>query len=42
MKKKGLNAVGLHGGMEQKDRLETMKKFKEGEISVLSMYRCSS
>ncbi|ACA54258.1 DEAD/DEAH box helicase [Clostridium botulinum] len=35
MKKKGFNAIGLHGGMEQKDRLETMKKFKEGEFQFL-------
>ncbi|WP_251859569.1 DEAD/DEAH box helicase [Clostridium sp. Marseille-Q2269] len=35
MKKKGFNAIGLHGGMEQKDRLETMKKFKQGQFQFL-------
>ncbi|OOO64151.1 RNA helicase [Clostridium tepidum] len=35
MKKKGFNSIGLHGGMEQKDRLETMKKFKQGKFQFL-------
>ncbi|ENK1243605.1 DEAD/DEAH box helicase [Clostridium botulinum] len=35
MKKKDFNSIGLHGGMEQKDRLETMKKFKQGEFQFL-------
>ena len=35
MKKEGFNAIALHGGMEQKDRLETMKKFKQGQFQFL-------
>ncbi|EJO5346816.1 DEAD/DEAH box helicase [Clostridium botulinum] len=35
MKAKRFNVISLHGGMEQKDRLEAMKKFKEGEFQFL-------
>lgn len=35
MKEKGYSCAKLHGGMEQKDRLETMKKFKRGEFVFL-------
>lgn len=35
MKNKGYSAEGLHGGMEQKDRLNTMQRFKRGEFRFL-------
>jgi ATP-dependent RNA helicase DeaD len=35
MKDKGYSCDKLHGGMEQKDRLETMQKFKRGEFVFL-------
>lgn len=35
MKYEGLVAKGMHGGMEQSDRLDTMKSFKRGEFSFL-------
>lgn len=35
LKLKGFSSNGLHGGMEQKDRLETMGAFKKGEFSFL-------
>jgi ATP-dependent RNA helicase DeaD len=35
MKAKGFSCDKLHGGMEQKDRLETMQKFKKGEFIFL-------
>lgn len=35
MKKEGFSTIALHGGMEQKDRLDTMKSFKRGEFSFL-------
>lgn len=35
LKTKNFSARGLHGGMEQRDRLETMEAFKKGEFSFL-------
>lgn len=35
LKSTGFSSRGLHGGMEQEDRLETMKAFKEGRFSFL-------
>lgn len=35
MKDRGYSCVSLHGGMEQKDRLETIKSFKRGEFIFL-------
>lgn len=35
MKDKGFACESLHGGMEQKDRLEIMKNFKRGEFRFL-------
>lgn len=35
MKRKGYSCNGLHGGMEQKDRLETIKSFKRGSFQFL-------
>lgn len=35
IKDKGLSCDKLHGGMEQKDRLETMQRFKRGEFVFL-------
>ena len=35
MKAQGHNCWGLHGGMEQKDRLATMQGFKNGEFPFL-------
>lgn len=32
---KGYSCMALHGGMEQKDRLDTIKRFKAGEFSFL-------
>jgi superfamily II DNA/RNA helicase len=32
---KGFSCRALHGGMEQKDRLDTMESFKEGKFSFL-------
>lgn len=35
MKRKNYYCIGLHGGMEQKERLETIKRFKSGEFHFL-------
>lgn len=35
MKSTGFSSRGLHGGMEQEDRLETMQSFKRGVFSFL-------
>lgn len=35
MKNEGYSVNSLHGGMEQKDRLSTMKSFKHGEFDYL-------
>lgn len=35
MEDKGYSCSGLHGGMEQKDRLDTMERFKRGEFQFL-------
>ncbi|MFZ5968504.1 MAG: DEAD/DEAH box helicase [Bacillota bacterium] len=35
MKSRGFSCYGLHGGMEQEDRLDTMKSFKKGEFQFL-------
>ncbi|MCY6371050.1 DEAD/DEAH box helicase [Clostridium ganghwense] len=35
MKDKGYCCSGLHGGMDQKDRLDTMQRFKRGEFPFL-------
>lgn len=35
MQDKGYSCNGLHGGMEQKDRLDTMQRFKRGEFQFL-------
>ncbi|WP_027623828.1 DEAD/DEAH box helicase [Clostridium lundense] len=35
MADKGYSCSGLHGGMEQKDRLDTMERFKRGEFQFL-------
>lgn len=35
MKEKGYSSLALHGGMEQKDRLATMARFKRGEVQFL-------
>ncbi|MCY6355170.1 DEAD/DEAH box helicase [Clostridium sp. ZS2-4] len=35
MNNKGYSCSGLHGGMEQKDRLDTMQRFKRGEFQFL-------
>lgn len=36
MIKKGFSCRGLHGGMEQKDRIETIKAFKMGDFDFLA------
>ncbi len=36
MKSIGFSSRGLHGGMEQEDRLETMGEFKKGEFAFLT------
>jgi len=35
MKEKGYSALAIHGGMEQKDRLDTMAQFKRGATQFL-------
>jgi len=35
LKAKGYSCWGLHGGMEQRDRLTAMQSFKNGEFSIL-------
>jgi len=35
MKAQGYNCAGLHGGLEQRDRLSIMQKFKSGEYHFL-------
>ena len=35
MKNKGYSCEGLHGGMEQKDRLNAMESFRKGEFKFL-------
>lgn len=35
MNNKGYSCSGLHGGMEQKDRLDIMQRFKRGEFQFL-------
>lgn len=35
MKARGYSCIALHGGMEQKDRLEAIKSFKRGEFTFL-------
>ncbi|WP_125153531.1 DEAD/DEAH box helicase [Clostridium rectalis] len=35
MKKSKFSCEAIHGGMDQRDRLETMKRFKEGEFQFL-------
>lgn len=35
MRNKGYSCDGLHGGMEQKDRLDAMNRFKRGEFQFL-------
>ena len=35
LQKNGLNSGSLHGDIEQRVRIETLNKFKEGEITVL-------
>jgi len=35
MERAGIRAVSIHGGKEQKDRLEVMGQFKKGEIKLL-------
>jgi len=36
MKAKDYSCIGLHGGMEQRDRLSAMERFKRGEIHFLA------
>lgn len=31
----GIEAISIHGGKEQKDRLEVMRKFKKGDVKLL-------
>lgn len=35
MKRVGINSITMHGGKEQKDRLEVMQQFKSGEVKLL-------
>ena len=35
MERVGIQAISIHGGKEQKDRLDVMRKFKKGEVKLL-------
>ncbi|WP_299822602.1 DEAD/DEAH box helicase [uncultured Pontibacter sp.] len=35
MERVGVQAISIHGGKEQKDRLDVMKKFKKGDVKLL-------
>jgi ATP-dependent RNA helicase RhlE len=35
MERVGIEAMTIHGGKEQKDRLDAMKKFKKGDVKLL-------
>ncbi|MBC5992839.1 DEAD/DEAH box helicase [Pontibacter cellulosilyticus] len=35
MERAGIQAISIHGGKEQKDRLDVMRKFKKGEVKLL-------
>ncbi len=35
MERVGIEAISIHGGKEQKDRLDVMRKFKKGEVKLL-------
>ncbi|MDX5482511.1 MAG: DEAD/DEAH box helicase [Hymenobacteraceae bacterium] len=35
MERVGIKAISIHGGKEQKDRLDVMRKFKKGEVKLL-------
>ncbi|WP_242926609.1 DEAD/DEAH box helicase [Pontibacter vulgaris] len=35
MERAGIEAISIHGGKEQKDRLDVMKKFKKGDVKLL-------
>jgi ATP-dependent RNA helicase RhlE len=35
MDRVGIQAISIHGGKEQKDRLDVMSKFKKGEVKLL-------
>ncbi|NDK56073.1 DEAD/DEAH box helicase [Pontibacter fetidus] len=35
MERVGIEALSIHGGKEQKDRLDVMKKFKKGDVKLL-------
>ncbi len=35
MDRVGIEAISIHGGKEQKDRLDVMRKFKKGEVKLL-------
>ncbi|GAB3199170.1 ATP-dependent RNA helicase RhlE [Pontibacter aydingkolensis] len=35
MERVGIQAISIHGGKEQKDRLDVMRKFKKGDVKLL-------
>ncbi|WP_266203929.1 DEAD/DEAH box helicase [Pontibacter kalidii] len=35
MERVGIQAISIHGGKEQKDRLDVMRQFKKGEVKLL-------
>ncbi len=35
MERVGIEAISIHGGKEQKDRLDVMKRFKKGDVKLL-------
>lgn len=35
MERVGVEAISIHGGKEQKDRLDVMRKFRKGEVKLL-------
>ncbi|WP_299755948.1 DEAD/DEAH box helicase [uncultured Pontibacter sp.] len=35
MERVGIEAISIHGGKEQKDRIDVMRKFKSGEVKLL-------
>ena len=35
MERVGIKAISIHGGKEQKDRLDVMKQFKKGDVKLL-------
>ena len=35
MERAGIKAISIHGGKEQKDRLDVMRKFKKGDVKLL-------